>query len=173
MFLSQAYARWSILGSTVIVIVLGCILIAPGAFGCDPDQELSHVLVGQAYQASGNCLAASSSIDVVDGPTPLGICGPTCIEDTLGNVYVTQMCAPYPPLDTTETADAGPDPTCTLALAASEAGIVCGADAGADAGSDTGMDAGMDAGMDSPPMDTSMAPVTDTGHDSQEAATQD
>jgi hypothetical protein len=105
------------------------------AAGCDPDPPLTHLLIGQEYQASSNCLAASASIDVVDGPTPVPVCAPTCIVDPLGNTFVTQMCAPYPPLDTVEGPDAGSASTCALAVAAFVAGLTCGADAG------VGMDA--------------------------------
>ena len=63
-FLSQAYARWSILGSTVIV--LGCILIAPGAFGCDPDQDLS--IAGRVLEAPD-----ASLLDVLDNLLNKGV----------------------------------------------------------------------------------------------------
>lgn len=123
MVLGRVIAWRRVLGGLV-----GVALVFLGGARCDP--PLTHVLIGQQYQASG-CLAASSSVDIVDGPAPVGICAPTCVVDPLGNIYVTQMCAPYPPLDTIESADTGPDPTCSMALDAFGAGTACGADAGA------------------------------------------
>jgi hypothetical protein len=106
-------------------------LAAVAAAGCDPDPPLTHLLIGQQYQPSSNCVAGSASIDVVDGPTPVGICAGTCIVDPSGNTFVTDMCAPYPPLDTIEGEDAGAASSCGLALAALAAGLTCGGDAGA------------------------------------------
>jgi hypothetical protein len=86
-----------------------------------------HILLGQLYEASGDCIDPTTSIDIVEGPDPGLDCMPTCIVTPIGQnggpfgVYVSTMCGPYPPLDDTS----GSEPACTAALAAFAQGNIC------------------------------------------------
>jgi hypothetical protein len=105
------------------------------------DDPVSHIFVGRFYVDGRDCLGTNATIDVVEGADP-GDCAPVCLvkpdDDGGRSVYVSTMCAPYPPFY-----DAGGgDPGCPRALAALARGDTCLADGGstqpppADAGSD-------------------------------------
>ena len=87
----------------------------------------THVLTGQLYEAARDCVDPTTSIDVVDGENPGSGCAPTCVVTPAGQngsgagVYVTTMCAPYPPLDDTSGTVAG----CAGAFAALARGDTC------------------------------------------------
>jgi hypothetical protein len=129
-----------------------CALVTAFALTPACTDPSAHVLVGNPFDPAGRCLQPSTGFDVVDGPEP-GDCAPTCVIDArTGTTYVTATCPPYPPLDTTELADAstGAGDPCPIALAAWAAETVCGADAGpSDAGpSDAGSSGARDAARD-------------------------
>lgn len=104
------------------------LLLLRCAFGCDGPSR--HVLLGQLYEASRDCIDPTSSIDIVDGPDPGFGCAPTCVVTPIGQngsaegVYVTTMCGPYPALDDTSGMPAG----CAGALAALARGDTCASD---------------------------------------------
>jgi hypothetical protein len=110
------------------VAVVG--LTAAGLAACD--EARSHVLLGQLYEASRDCLDPTSSIAVVDGPDPGFGCDPTCVATPLGQngsaagVYVTTMCGPYPP--SYEEVDGAPDNITTLAGCAGAFGALARGD---------------------------------------------
>jgi hypothetical protein len=91
----------------------------------------SHIYAGQLYRAERDCVERSSSIDVVDGPEPK-TCAPACIiapaptDGGAASVYVSTMCAPYPPLFDTS----GRAPVCADAVAAATRLDNCVGDAG-------------------------------------------
>jgi hypothetical protein len=90
-----------------------------------------HVVLGQRYDASGDCLEPTSSIDIVEGSDPGLDCSPTCLVTPAGVVYATTTCGAFPPLDDVTGTAAG----CSAALAALAQGVVCGAgDDGGDGG---------------------------------------
>jgi hypothetical protein len=101
-------------------------LVALACYGPD-----SHVLLGQLYEASRDCIDPNASIDVVVGPDP-GFCPqqPTCVVTPAGingsgaGVYITTMCGPFPPLDDTS----GTPAACAGALAALARMDVCATD---------------------------------------------
>jgi hypothetical protein len=110
-----------------------------------------HVLLGQLYEASQDCVDPTTSIDLVEGPDPGFQDMATCLVTPMGQnggpfgVYVTTMAGPYPPLDDTS----GSEPLCVKALAALARGAICSvADAAAGSADDGGGDAGTDAGAD-------------------------
>lgn len=127
-------------------------LVAVGTlYAChDPLTPTTHPVLGNAYDATDDCLQPQQSFDFADGPAPSGTCDVVCITDAkTGNAFVTDQCGPYPVADTVEGADAGGD-TCSLALAAWAAGKECGAasDAGDDATDDGASEAETEAGPD-------------------------
>ncbi len=102
----------------------------------------THVLVGNAYDPSNQCLAASAGFALVDGPEPSGQCPPTCVIDArTGTAFVTVTCPPYPLVDLVELQDAttGAGDPCASALVAWSGAVACGTggaspDGGAEAG---------------------------------------
>ncbi len=104
------------------------------AAACD-DQARSHIFIARVFDTVHGCVTPSQGIDVVDGPGPNGAaCPPVCVLDPAGDIAITGMCPPYPAEDMIEGLDGGFDPTCTLALAAYNCNVTCGADAGPDGG---------------------------------------
>jgi hypothetical protein len=99
----------------------------------------THVLAGQQYLESRDCLGPKASVDVLSG-SDTGSCAPACILQRTpdGNrVFVTTTCGPYSPdYDTS-----GTDPRCGRALAASARDDSCVADAGSTHPLDAGTDA--------------------------------
>jgi hypothetical protein len=91
----------------------------------------SHIYAGELYHADRDCVDNTSAIDVVDGPEPAN-CAPTCLaaptadDGGRGALYVSSMCAPFPPsLDSS-----GNAPGCANALAAAARNDTCTGDAG-------------------------------------------
>ncbi len=88
--------------------------------------------MGRFFSEPRGCLGTESSIDVVEGDTP-GSCAPVCLvrakdpnADGGRSVYVSTMCAPYPPgFDTS-----GADPACPRALEAQSRNDTCLSDGG-------------------------------------------
>jgi hypothetical protein len=104
--------------------------IAALALACD--DAVSHVFAGRLYEPARGCVDTVTSIDVVDGPAPGGPCAPACFVGPYATdagdkpVYVSTMCAPFPPaFDTTGTA-----PACAVALAAYARNDTCLDDGG-------------------------------------------
>lgn len=90
--------------------------------------ENTHVYTGRLYVEGRDCLATTSSIEVVEGDLP-GSCPPVCLvqrttPDRKTTAYVSTMCAPYPFGFDTD----GADPRCAPALAALARGDTCLAD---------------------------------------------
>jgi hypothetical protein len=121
----------------------------PIALSCSVVTPTTHILLGNSYDSVDDCLNPQQGFDVVDGPYPNGNCPVVCITDAkTGTAYVTNVCPPYPVLDSVEDGgDAGGVDECTAALAAWNAGIECGesSDAAADASDAAGDDAGDDS----------------------------
>ena len=99
-------------------VVAGGAAVAALALACDG--PVSHIFAGRLYEAARGCVDSVTSIDVVDGPMPGTPCAPSCFVGPYATdagdkpVYVSTMCAPFPPaFDTTGTA-----PACAAALAA-------------------------------------------------------
>ncbi len=92
----------------------------------------THVVLGQRYDAGGDCLEPTSSIEVLEGSDPGLGCDPTCVVTPGGVVYATTECgSQFSSFDDTS----GADPSCAGALAALKNMVVCGAgdDGGGDA----------------------------------------
>jgi hypothetical protein len=92
-------------------------------------QPRSHIYAGRLYLDGYDCLDRTIVLDVVDGPDPGSACDPTCLAlpgEAGVLVYVSTMCAPFPPAADTS----GADPRCPLALAAYARDATCGGDAG-------------------------------------------
>jgi hypothetical protein len=109
--------------ASAALAALACIL---QAFACD--EVASHPFPARLYEPGRGCVGAPIALDVVEGPDPGG-CAATCIVrsgDGGRDVYVSTMCAPYPPFhDTT-----GADPLCGPALAAFARTDLCLSDGG-------------------------------------------
>ncbi len=125
-----------LLALSVAVVIASC------------DDVNVHILTGQQYDPTNNCVQGTSAgIDVVQGPATGDDCPATCLTATSGDssfTYVTTVCPPYPGDYTVEAADAATsdaDP-CTGALAAYAAGTYCGAAASCGDGGDEGGDEG-------------------------------
>jgi hypothetical protein len=110
-----------------------------------------HVLLGQLYEASQDCVDPTTSIDIVEGPDPGFQNMATCLVTPIGQnggplgVYVTTMAGPYPPLDDTS----GSEPLCAKALAALARGAICSVtDAAVGSADDGGGDASTSASSD-------------------------
>lgn len=129
-------------------VIAGGVSIVALAAACD--DPVSHIFAGRLYEPARGCVDGVTSIDVVDGPAPGAPCAPACFVGPYATdagdkpVYVSTMCAPFPPaFDTTGTA-----PACTAALAAYARNDTCLDDGGttspppADGG--TATDAGAD-----------------------------
>ena len=100
----------------VTSVVAAGAAIAALALACD--DPVSHIFAGRLYEPARGCVDSVTSIDVVDGPTPGAPCAPACFVGPYATdsgdkpVYVSTMCAPFPPaFDTTGTAKA-----CAVAL---------------------------------------------------------
>jgi hypothetical protein len=89
----------------------------------------SHIFGGRLYERARDCVETTTTIDVVDGPDPTAPCDRSCLVvpgEAGPAVYVSTVCAPYPPqVDTS-----GTDPTCLRALAAYDRNDTCANDGG-------------------------------------------
>jgi hypothetical protein len=140
---------------TSLNLRVAAFMAGAAASSCNLVTPTTHILLGNSYDPVNHCLNPQQGFDVVDGPFPNGTCPVVCITDAkTGTAYVTDVCPPYPDLDTVETGEGGcsdaPD-TCTAALAAWNAGDECGAssDAAADAPTDGLLDSPIDSPLDS------------------------
>ena len=90
----------------------------------------THVYVGRLYLEARDCVATSSSIDVVSGGDP-GTCFAVCLIQPRAEggraIYVSTECPPYPAPDWDVS---GSDPKCALALAALGRNDTCLSDGG-------------------------------------------
>jgi hypothetical protein len=115
----------------------------------------SYVYSAQRYDPTADCVTASKSIEVVNGPGASAVCPATCLM-VGDNLYVSTLCPPLPTIATAVDEDAG---ACIAALAAVASGGTCDlpADGGAseadadagDAAPDEDADADADADADS------------------------
>jgi hypothetical protein len=127
-----------------------CVAAIALAMGGACDDVKQHIYTAHAYNATNDCFAPSTALDVISGDTTGDNCAPECLVDSNGNVFVSTVCAPYPQGFTTEAqVDASTDP-CAPALAAWSRGSFCGPDGSApDAAPDATTDgAGDDAAGD-------------------------
>lgn len=101
----------------------------------------THVYEGRLYLEARDCVATSSSVDVISGDDP-GTCAAVCLLQPRAEggraVYVSTMCPPFPAPDFDVT---GADPVCGRALAALARNDTCLSDGGTtrplpDAGAD-------------------------------------
>ena len=108
--------------------------------GCN--DSASHIFAGRLYEAARGCVDPTTSIDVVEGPSPTAPCERACFvapaDGDVGATYVSTMCAPFPRgFDTS-----GSGAQCAAALTAYDRADTCLADGGslhpplADAGRD-------------------------------------
>jgi hypothetical protein len=102
----------------------------------------SYVYSAQRYDPTADCVTASKSIEVVNGPGASAVCPATCLM-VGDNLYVSTLCPPLPTIATAVDEDAG---ACIAALAAVASGGTC--DPG-DAAPDEDADADADADADS------------------------
>jgi hypothetical protein len=90
----------------------------------------THVYVGRLFLEARDCVATSSSVDVLAGDEP-GTCAPICMLQPRAEggraVYVSTMCPPYPEPDFDLS---GSDPVCVRALAALARNDTCLSDGG-------------------------------------------
>ncbi len=114
-------------------------LLAAALPGCS-DDPVSHVYSGRMLEAARACLDPVTSIDVVDGPAPASPCAPACFvapypdDSGVNAVYVSTMCAPFPPAyDAT-----GTNAACGAALAAYARNDTCEDDGGTSHPADAG-----------------------------------
>ena len=117
--------------ASIAAAVLGAAIGTTSLAACSGD-ERAHVFSGRLYEVDRGCLDTVSSLDVVDGPLPTTPCAPICFvaapdEDSgFRQVYVSTMCAPFPPaFDGT-----GVDPRCAPALDAYTRNTTCLDDGG-------------------------------------------
>jgi hypothetical protein len=98
------------------------------ALSCKDDG--THVYVGRLFLEARDCVATTSSVDVLPGDEP-GTCDPICLLQPRAEggrtVYVSTMCPPYPQPDFDLT---GKDPVCPRALAALARNDTCLSDGG-------------------------------------------
>ena len=91
----------------------------------------THVYVGRLFLEARDCVATSSSVDVISGGDP-GTCAPVCLLQPRPEggraVYVSTMCPPFPAPDFDVS---GKDPVCPHALAALARNSTCLSDGGA------------------------------------------
>jgi len=103
------------IGKRVLAALAAFVPIGTLAAACCSDG--THIYSGRLYRDDRTCLATTSSIDVISGDDP-GTCAPVCLVQKSGDggtaVYVSTMCAPYPPGHETN----GQDPRCAGAFAA-------------------------------------------------------
>ena len=105
--------------------------------------ETTHVYSGRLYVDERDCLATTSSIEVVEGDPTTTTCSPTCLvqrttPDGKRPVYISTMCPPIPfGFD-----NDGADPRCAAAFAALNRNDTCFSDGGSSAPSprDSGAD---------------------------------
>jgi hypothetical protein len=90
----------------------------------------THVYPGRLFLEPRDCVATSSSVDVIAGDDP-GTCDPICLLQLQHEggraVYVSTMCPPYPAPDFDVS---GKDPVCARALAALARNDTCLSDGG-------------------------------------------
>ena len=91
----------------------------------------THVYIGRLFLEGRDCVATSSSVDVLKGDDP-GTCDAVCLLQPRAEggraVYVSTMCPPYPAPDFDVS---GKDPVCPRALAALARNNTCFSDGGA------------------------------------------
>jgi hypothetical protein len=100
---------------------------------CGPEGG-THVYLGRLYVQDRDCVATTSSMDVVEGEPAPETCAPTCFvqrtDPARGKpVYVSTMCPPLPFGFDTD----GQDARCPAALAAFARNDTCLADGGSSA----------------------------------------
>jgi hypothetical protein len=111
-----------------LVLSMAVIAAGAGAYACGDAR--SHPYAGRLYRGDRDCVDPSSVIDVVDGPSG-ATCAPVCVASPVSPdggraIYVSTMCAPYPPFFDSS----GNVPGCERALAASSRNDTCTGDAG-------------------------------------------
>jgi hypothetical protein len=112
----------------------------------------SHPYAARRFDPARGCIDRTTTIDVVEGP-PAPDCRAVCLAggalDGGPGLFVSLMCAPYPPAFDAS----GKDPRCAAAIAALDRGDTCLADGGTsnppDAGAPPAKGAGADAASDS------------------------
>ena len=106
----------------------------------------THVYIGRIFLEARDCVATTSSVDVVSGETP-GECSPICMLQPRAEggrtVYVATMCPPLPAPDFDLS---GRDPVCVRALAALARNDTCLSDGGTTSPRPPVADASADAG---------------------------
>jgi hypothetical protein len=95
------------------------------------NDSVSHIYAGRQYEPTAKCVDAPSTIDVVTGNDPGATCGPICLvapptSTGATTTYVSNECAPYPPLFDTS----GNGANCAAAITAYDLKTDC--DAGSD-----------------------------------------
>jgi hypothetical protein len=119
--LTRARASLAIALFLPLAVILAC-----------SDTERAHVFAGRLYESDRGCLDSVAGIDVVDGPVPASSCFSQCLvsppdaDSGLRTVYVSTMCAPFPPAFDTS----GSDPRCADALDAYARNTSCLTDGG-------------------------------------------
>lgn len=116
--------RWPLLAALPIACTLH--MVACG--------DTTHVYSGRLYVEQRDCMATSSSIEVVEGDPAANDCAPTCLVQTSTPdgrrpAYVSTMCPPVPFGFVTD----GADPRCGPALAAFARNDTCLVDGGSTA----------------------------------------
>jgi hypothetical protein len=109
--------------AAAVLVAVACTM---HMFACD--DVASHPYPGRIYEEGRGCLGAPIALDVVEGPDPGG-CTATCLVSATDGgriVYISTMCAPYPPFHDTS----GTDPLCGPALAAFARTDLCLSDGG-------------------------------------------
>ncbi len=103
----------------------------------------SHPYAARRFDATRTCVDRTTTIDVVEGP-PAANCSVVCLvgaaPDAGSSLYVSLMCAPYPPAFDAS----GKDPRCRAAIDALERGDTCFADGGSANPVEGGTDATVD-----------------------------
>ncbi len=95
--------------------------------------DSTYVYLARTYDESRDCLAAATSVDVLNGDPPAANCAPVCLITTeslatAAGTYVSTECPPYPPRATMPAE--GANPVCVRALAAQTRGDYCNLDGG-------------------------------------------
>jgi hypothetical protein len=107
--------------------------------------ETTHVYSGRLYVQDRDCVATTSSIEVVEGDPAPETCAPACLvqrttPDTTRPIYVSTMCPPIPFGFDSD----GKDPRCAPALAAFARNDTCFTDGGSSAPLPAPLDGGTD-----------------------------
>ncbi len=153
---------------------VGCVALGLAILIAVACGSTSHIYPARRFDRARGCVDPISSLDVVDGTEPGGLCALVCLVATTGDggdraIFVGTECEPYPPFFDVS----GSDPDCVRAMDAFTAGPSCLADGGVSEGgpADTGADvtpppdAGpADAGVDAND-DASDSAITDADTD--------